>query len=271
MRGEMRGTVGRVPLRERGEYGTCGRATRPPATGAGHGLGRSLPSVVVTRDQVCRIAETPGWPSVLSVRELAAVEAFAVEKRRRDWLAGRLAAKLLIARTLASTLGAAVPLRDIEVEYDADGAPRFTVARRPGLERGWSISITHASGHGACAMAQTSRVGRVGVDLERTRELRPELLRYFLSAGERRRLGESDPAGPITPLALWTIKEAVIKAAPRLTERAMRNVHLAWDETGRVAAAIAGPAANGVGVTVWCERRGTWILAHATCRPTGEA
>jgi phosphopantetheinyl transferase len=272
MSGEMRGTVGRVPLHERGEYGTSGGATLPPRIGDAYGLGRSS-LCVVTRDQVRRLAETHGWPSVLSDRELATVETFAVERRRRDWLAGRLAAKLLVGRTLAPTLDAAVPLRDIEVENDADGAPHFTVARRSGLERGWSISIAHCAGHGACAIAQSGVTGRVGVDLERVRELRPELLRYFLSAGERRRLrrlAESDPLGPITPLALWTIKEAVIKAAPRLTERTMHNVHLTWDETGHVSAAIAGPAANGVRVTVWCERRGTWILACATCRPTGE-
>jgi len=268
--GEMGGIVSPLPPRERGEYGTFGRAALPLAVGLVRGLDRSTRRLIVTAGRVRRLAETRGWPVVLSERELAALQALASEKRRRDWLAGRLAAKLLVARTLAPALGTLLPLRDIEIGYDTDGAPRFTVAGRPGLESGWSISIAHCAGHGACAMAQTSRTGRVGVDLERARELRPELRRYFLSADELRRLGELPAGGPISPLALWTVKEAVIKAAPHATQRSMRNVHLSWDQTGRVSAAIIGPAARGVRIAAACERRGFWLLAYATCLPAGE-
>jgi len=268
----MRGAPRRRTSAGGREYGTLGACARPQSVGARRGLGSSARPflLAVSPRRALSLLRADGATAVLSGPERATFESFAIEKRRWDWLAGRLAAKMLVARTLTRYRTLDVLLGDVVIEYDGDGAPRFSVAGHPGLEREWSLSIAHADGYGVCALGRAATLGRVGVDLERDRELRPDLLRFFLSDDERRRLAERGVRASITPVMLWTLKEAVIKAAPRRTERSMWNVRLRWDDAGRVAASIPGPAGRGVRVVAHCERHGRWLLAYAACRPAAD-
>ena len=92
-------------------------------------------------------------PGLLTRTERAEVERLRYRGRRRDeWIAGRLAAR----RVLARRLGAGV--RDVSVVADPAGAPRVTGGPAP-----LAISLSHDGGRVAVALAPGR--GRVAVDV----------------------------------------------------------------------------------------------------------
>jgi 4'-phosphopantetheinyl transferase EntD len=257
-----------------------GPSTRRPPAGIDAVRGAaSAPSgalrpaiLVVSARLVRRVVAARGAGALLSEHERATLGELAVERRRWDWLAGRLAAKALIARLILAARGVRVPLRALEIDYDEDGAPRCraagdaTAAGGCDLARDWAISIAHDDGYGACAAVRATAYGRVGVDLERDRPLRAASLRYFLSAAERRQLLASRDTAHPTPVALWAIKEAVVKAAPTLTGRSMQRVAVSWGG-GVVCARVAARGGASLRVSAGYERWGGRLLAYATCAP----
>jgi len=70
----------------------------------------------------------------LSPDEEASYRALKAPKRRREWLAGRLSAKILLARKLAET-GHRVAPPDILIEAGEGGAPSWRTRRRPFVRR----------------------------------------------------------------------------------------------------------------------------------------
>ena len=118
--------------------------------------------------------------------------------RRDEWIAGRLAAR----RVLAGRLGAAA--QDLSVLSDEDGAPRVTGGAVP-----LAISLSHDSGRFAVALAPGH--GRVAVDVcDRVHARRlPAILR---------RLGVS--ATHHDPCAIW----AAIECALKLRRRAVTTL-----------------------------------------------
>lgn len=78
---------------------------------------------------------------------------------------------------------------------------------KPRWPDGPDFSIAHAAGHAVCAVAPAGIA--IGVDLESADAANPESLRLVTSAAERARID----AGGVTATALWTAKEAVLKAA----------------------------------------------------------
>ena len=92
-------------------------------------------------------------PALLTRTERAEVERLRYRGRRRDeWIAGRLAAR----RVLARRLGAGA--RDVSVVADPAGAPRVTGGAAP-----LAISLSHDGGRVAVALAPGR--GRVAVDV----------------------------------------------------------------------------------------------------------
>jgi 4'-phosphopantetheinyl transferase len=143
----------------------------------------------------------------LSSSEADQLRGLKVEKRRRDWLLGRLAAK----RAAAGLLGDARPLTRLAVEASPEGAPRMRDADTGAP--GPAISISHSTG---CAAALAS-YEPAGVDLEALQPMPAGAERYYLSPSERQWLAEV-PWGPHGELAAWALKEAAYKAlsgAPR--------------------------------------------------------
>jgi phosphopantetheinyl transferase len=122
------------------------------------------------------------------------------DERRRDWLAGRLAAKRAVAEHCR------LPFDRVRLESRTGAAPSCMVA--DDLDR-WSmlpvmISIGHCDGVGIAAAAD--RGSLIGVDVERAGDIGPAEYRYFLAPGElafARRVGAT---------LLWVLKEAVWKA-----------------------------------------------------------
>jgi 4'-phosphopantetheinyl transferase EntD len=140
------------------------------------------------------------------------------QPRRREWLAGRVAAK----RAIGAFLGASLPLHHIELEPQAGATPRCLV--RDNVER-WTLaplvlSIAHSNGVAIAAAA--SRSTRIGVDVERVGDIDADQHRYFLAPSEfahAQRLGVT---------LLWVLKEALWKALGLSQALAFTSVQLAF-------------------------------------------
>ena len=159
-----------------------------PATMAGAGY----TLVVATCDDLPSCALTP--------REQREYDGLPHQPRRRDWLAGRSAAKRAIC------LRWDVPAARIELVSIPGAAPRAIIRTRTGR---WAplpdrLTITHRDGIGLAAAFPST--AKVGVDLERAAELSPRALRYIASEAERSSLRDIDPT------LVWVLKEAAWKA-----------------------------------------------------------
>lgn len=134
-------------------------------------------------------------------------------RRQQDWLAGRLAAKELVGTKHA------LPLREIEILSDADGAPQL---RLSGARE--ALSIAHSAGHALAALGPVG--GSVGVDLERIRPVREDLASRILC--------EDDLSSSCDSLLVfWTLKEAAIKALRTRPAPARREIAVTLTGSGR--------------------------------------
>jgi phosphopantetheinyl transferase (holo-ACP synthase) len=156
----------------------------------------------------------------LSPAERAVWSGWPAEKRRRDWLLGRAAAKQA-ART--AWREQPTPWSEVEVTSSAHGAPRLIgPPGRPPL----AVSLTHGHGQAAAwASPPGPEGGLPGVDLERVRPRRLGTLRFYLHPPERSWVLELpgnavDPPPPdaapsprdLAAIVLWALKEAAFKA-----------------------------------------------------------
>ncbi len=121
--------------------------------------------------------------------------ASAVERRRREFTAGRT-----LARSLLAALGKAAPLC-----READGRPAWP----PGIVG----SITHCATLAAVAIATTDDCAGIGIDVEANRPLPQGVARLILSEREQQWIRRSDPRlAAETLLRVFCAKEAVYKA-----------------------------------------------------------
>ncbi len=146
-----------------------------------------------------------GWCEVgpedeasLSPGERAALAQCRTDKRRREFVAGRLAAH--------RALELLAPGAHAEVMARIDGQDAGRPLWSP--ERGLALSISHSAG---LAVAAVAHGGPLGVDLERTLEVGEAFLEEAFSPGEREGYvslceGWMDPT-----TAAWAMKEAVLK------------------------------------------------------------
>jgi 4'-phosphopantetheinyl transferase len=126
----------------------------------------------------------------LSPAEALRLSAFRMEKRRSEWLAGRLAAKKLL-----SEAGIPGPLSSLEIGMDSLGRPCCGESL---------LSISHSNGWAMAAFKPGSVF--LGADLEKIEERHPAWYRDYFHLSE---LPAHDPS---EGTRLWTLKEALMKA-----------------------------------------------------------
>jgi len=143
-------------------------------------------------------------PDVRLFPEEEAHVASAVEKRRREFAAGRSCAR----RALAALGVPPAPLLP-----GAGGAPAWPA--------GYTGSITHCAGYAAAAVAPAAAVRSVGVDAEPDQPLPQRVLGAVALAAERVMLRDLAAAasGPCWDRLLFSAKESVYKAWFPLTAR----------------------------------------------------
>lgn len=169
-----------------------------------------------------------GW---LSADERSRLSALRVDKRRRDWLLGRLNAKALLIEMIEAATGDRLEPAEIEIARHASGAPfvrlavdaRPLCAHRPGAPLPMVVSNTHSAGHALFAAAwieRTTPAGfTLGVDLERVEPRSAGFVRDFLTPAEQQyceRAGDAER--DLRPNLVWSAKESALKAIrPGLT------------------------------------------------------
>lgn len=154
-----------------------------------------LPSMVHLLGVTYEETQASRWREWLSDEERALVQSFGAETRRREFLAGRAAARRLLGEHLEMTPGR-VPLRRA-----GDGAVEVDVS-------GWSLTIAHSGPHAVAACAPYL----VGIDLEGIQPRDSGILDFLFHPWDRG-IVESMPYGADAALVLcWALKESVLKA-----------------------------------------------------------
>lgn len=147
----------------------------------------------------------------LAPAERATLARLSVPKRRREWLAGRVAAKELVRRR--HRIAGEDALQRIEIVVQREGAsrgkPSYRIDRSPGL---FDLSISH-SGDRAVAALASSPQEQIGIDIEQIETRSESFEALALSTAERTlvsRLDGQDRAVAVTQR--WVLKEALSKA-----------------------------------------------------------
>ncbi|HET9594487.1 MAG TPA: 4'-phosphopantetheinyl transferase superfamily protein [Anaeromyxobacteraceae bacterium] len=144
-------------------------------------------------------------------------------KRRDDWLAGRAAAKSVVAAALGEGASAERVLTAIEIAADPGGAPYARVAAEAGVLAGHpagarlpvAVSITHAEGRAAAAAERCDVPGApaIGIDLGLVEPRSPAFVETFFTEEEARCVRDAPPAErELRANLVWCAKEAVLKA-----------------------------------------------------------
>ena len=201
---------------------------------------------------------------LLSPQELLRFQTLKSEKRKRDWLAGRVAAKELLRTHLAEAWPTyvGVSLSQIEVYNGEAGAPSFRLrgGRFPQtLPQVLNISIAHSHGYGLCGLARTQEDGYIGVDIETIRPLGPAVQRRFLTEAELKQITgvESEDA-----VLFWALKEAAFKALRRACKFTSLQVIKKGDEKAVIV------SSQGIALSAAYERHADFFLAWALTPPS---
>jgi phosphopantetheinyl transferase len=180
------------------------------------------------------------------------------EGRRRDRIAGRLAAKRALAAYFSEECGWDAEGRDLEIINAPDGRPLLRLPKGAPASAP-SFSIAHCAEGGAAAVAAHGR--RVGVDLELVLPRPAEVIAFVAASGEGR---GAPPSSPEAQARLWTAKEAALKLLGLGLDADARDVRETDGEVryeGRPAAAWRALGAPRVRVVF--ERAGGTMLAVA--------
>lgn len=155
------------------------------------------PGVVVVESADLPIDEESLFPQEITVLS------HAVEKRRREFVAGRVCGRAALAK-----LG----LYDVPIPSGSHREPLWP----PGI----AGSITHCSGYCAAAVARKTTIRSVGIDAERNAPLPPGVEEVVCTENERRWLRSApDADGTNWAALIFSAKESLYKAWFPLTYR----------------------------------------------------
>lgn len=179
----------------------------------------------------CRMDTLPGEPSSLADVILNPTERKhwgfmrAVEKRRREWLMGRWAAKEAVRRLLEQYADLQLSPADIEIVPDPFGCPQIRSAAIP-VTIDPAISIAHSHGT-AVALAVLGPGQLVGIDLEHLNQGRENFQSVAFSPDERSLLAAlASERRDEWALRMWCAKEAVGKALGRGLSAGLLSFHI---------------------------------------------
>ncbi len=214
--------------------------------------------------------------SLLFTGEREALDRLLSDRRRGEWVAARVASKVLVQRYLADFHGIAVALPDVEIAKDPNGAPHVRLHGDYPVVEVPHLTITHSSGLAIAALAGPGPRARLGIDLERI-EVRDEAFakNYFRTDELDLRSGLTNGSSldrPTFVSMLWAIKEAVSKALGLGLKLRLDDVQIAEVEHTdgwRARIVLHGEAAarlqqlGGEAIEVSIELQGHFVLARA--------
>lgn len=202
-----------------------------------------LPSDIWLRRMTFDAAQSDVWRRLLSDEERARYAAFPIEKRKREFLLGRVALRTLLAERLDQN-PETIPLHVTE-------AGEVTVATAP-----YHVSIAHSRDRAVAAVSPR----RVGVDLEHVRTCPPAVVDFALRPEEQDELARLPMSHDAAFILCWTLKEAALKAMGTGFARSPKKVRIDIDPAAQVATAMAW---DGSGWTVVYEPVDDYFLSVA--------
>jgi 4'-phosphopantetheinyl transferase EntD len=148
----------------------------------------------------------------LSEREKLQLNRFTLPKRRREWIAGRVCAKIAIEQYLEMYgLGKDIPRHDeLSIVNSVMGRPYILVNKDYSIPELPDISISHSKGFALALASQSS----CGVDIQKTSDAMIRVKERFCRSQEENLLLSSiENDNPLIHLTLlWAAKEAAQKA-----------------------------------------------------------
>ena len=146
--------------------------------------------------------------ALLHAHEISRYRHYQLAKRRGEFLAGRICAKMALIAYGAGTGQNLVAPAALEVANDENGRPFILTTPETGEVP--QISITHGGAYAAALAAQ----GPCGIDLQPHKENLLRVKEKYCTAAEERRLCRFLPemAQVVRLALLWTAKEAAKKA-----------------------------------------------------------
>jgi phosphopantetheinyl transferase len=189
------------------------------------------------------------------------------DRRRREWLLGRVAAKDAVRLLLRGTHGVDLPAADIEIGRDGLGKPWVTRVSGVALDVLPQVSIAHTEGIAVAIAALLPAGAGLGVDVQRISDP-ASFARASFTPEEQRALGGLDPE---RAMRAFCAKEAFAKALGTGFQGMPTNVVVrAIDPTGQrleletgAGLAASHPEVAGARAAVHTVRRGDLVLA--TC------
>ena len=152
---------------------------------------------------------------LLSAEERAAYSVLRSDKRRHDWLLGRATAKRLIAGVLAAHFGRDLPPAGIVILRHADGWPVVSLPSFGPAAPPLTLTISHARDRAFCALMFGAH-RPLGCDLEAIEPRSPGFVEDYFTTAERDFMaGVPENQRPLFANAIWSSKEAALKAIRR--------------------------------------------------------
>lgn len=172
-------------------------------------------------------------PSILSAAEAERSSRFSFEKDQARFISCRASLRLLLSRYTG------VPADKIAFRYEPQGKPALA-----GIA-GWQFNVSHSSDLAAVAI---SRYDALGIDIELIDPEFPrgEVAPDIFAPDEVRDVDALPPSSqPGYFFQLWTLKEALLKAAGSGLLMDPRTIHIRLDETLSPAIISAPPGLLG--------------------------
>ncbi len=164
----------------------------------------------------------------LSPQEEEKYSTLKVDKRRREWLAGRYLLKKLLQTTYTDVKQR--PLNEIIIIRDESGAPVATVSGNPitGV-----ITLSHSQGMLFAAYSPSEEL-LPGVDVEKVEPRDPAFLEDFFTHQERVLIYSNPGKDQLIISLIWSAKEAVMKSLRLGMQVVARDVNIliSSEETG---------------------------------------
>ena len=131
--------------------------------------------------------------------------------KQRDWLVGRYSAKKVVQDYFLNNENKSIDLNKIEIISNPFQKPIFKLLSETKVKT--NISISQCDVLGVAAIDESEKEGLVGVDIERIRNFKKNILHSFLTPKELAQIEKANPAEKIfLPTLVWSFKESYLKA-----------------------------------------------------------
>ncbi len=150
--------------------------------------------------------------TILTPLEREKLQSFNQPTKRRQWFAGRIAAKEAVRSVIDKLTGVKIANTDIEIDVLDSGKPYLVrIAATVAGANKPVISITHKEGEIIAVAADSSLFSSIGIDLE-SKLLDNDLEDFILSSAERNYIQNlSGQERAIGIKKIWSAKESVAK------------------------------------------------------------